>query len=238
MALRSRCCWTLLFSSLRSLQTMVRNTLHLCMCVCVFRASTAYNTFLLRLFTVSAAKDVQGIWMMKRAQNTVSLHPTTLSLHPPHSHVHFVSVAPSPTLLGSLRHSNFVFVSPSLSPLTSSSLTLNVFPPSLCFQTVDAKKLEKAEAKLKAKHERRNEKDTQKATTPLSVHTWTSPAHICPGVFLPILTCPSLLSVNRVLEEASASQASSKKDNRVDQSGKNRSYDIRIENFDVSFGER
>uniref|UniRef100_A0A4W6CIS2 ATP binding cassette subfamily F member 3 n=1 Tax=Lates calcarifer TaxID=8187 RepID=A0A4W6CIS2_LATCA len=89
---------------------------------------------------VSAAKDVQGIWMMKRPQNT----------------------------------------------------------------TVDAKKLEKAEAKLKAKHERRNEKDSQKASTPL---------------------------------EASASQASSKKDNRVDQSGKNRSYDIRIENFDVSFGE-
>uniref|UniRef100_A0A3Q3MJY6 ATP-binding cassette sub-family F member 3 n=1 Tax=Mastacembelus armatus TaxID=205130 RepID=A0A3Q3MJY6_9TELE len=74
--------------------------------------------------------------------------------------------------------------------------------------TVDAKKLEKAEAKLKAKHERRNEKDSQKASAPL------------------------------VLEEASASQASSKKDNRVDQSGKNRSYDIRIENFDVSFGER
>ncbi|KAM4566695.1 ATP-binding cassette sub-family F member 3 [Odontesthes bonariensis] len=93
---------------------------------------------------VSAATDVQGIWMMKRAQNT----------------------------------------------------------------TVDAKKLEKAEAKLKAKHERRNEKDSQKSTSPL------------------------------VLEEASASQASSKKDSRVDQSGKNRSYDIRIENFDVSFGER
>uniref|UniRef100_A0A3Q1J9G6 ATP-binding cassette sub-family F member 3 n=1 Tax=Anabas testudineus TaxID=64144 RepID=A0A3Q1J9G6_ANATE len=94
--------------------------------------------------TDSAAKDVQGIWMMKRPQNT----------------------------------------------------------------TVDAKKLEKAEAKLKAKHDRRNEKDSQKASTPL------------------------------VLEEASASQASSKKENRVDQSGKNRSYDIRIENFDVSFGER
>lgn len=92
----------------------------------------------------SEMNDVQGIWMMKRAQNT----------------------------------------------------------------TVDAKKLEKAEAKLKAKHERRNEKDSQKSTAPL------------------------------VLEEASASQSSSKKDSRVDQSGKNRSYDIRIENFDVSFGER
>uniref|UniRef100_A0A8C2Z2U8 ATP-binding cassette sub-family F member 3 n=1 Tax=Cyclopterus lumpus TaxID=8103 RepID=A0A8C2Z2U8_CYCLU len=73
---------------------------------------------------------------------------------------------------------------------------------------VDAKKLEKAEAKLKAKHDRRNEKDCLKPATPL------------------------------VLEEASASQASSKKENRVDQSGKNRGYDIRIENFDVSFGER
>ncbi|XP_056267107.1 ATP-binding cassette sub-family F member 3 [Pseudoliparis swirei] len=74
--------------------------------------------------------------------------------------------------------------------------------------TVDAKKLEKAEAKLKAKHDRRNEKDCLRPAAPL------------------------------VLEEASASQASSKKENRVDQSGKNRGYDIRIENFDVSFGER
>ncbi|XP_062408920.1 ATP-binding cassette sub-family F member 3 [Sardina pilchardus] len=74
--------------------------------------------------------------------------------------------------------------------------------------TVNAKKLEKAEAKLKAKHDKRNEKDSQKP--------------------------PSQV----VLEEASASQACSKKDSRVDMSGKNRSYDIRIENFDVSFGER
>ncbi|XP_046892395.1 ATP-binding cassette sub-family F member 3 [Hypomesus transpacificus] len=93
---------------------------------------------------VTATNDVQGIWMMKRSQNT----------------------------------------------------------------TVNAKKLEKAEAKLKAKHVRRNERDSQKTVSPL------------------------------VLEEASASQASSKKENRVDMSGKNRSYDIRIENFDVSFGER
>lgn len=34
-------------------------------------------------------------------------------------------------------------------------------------QTVDAKKLEKAEAKLKAKHERRNEKDSQKTSSQL-----------------------------------------------------------------------
>uniref|UniRef100_A0A669CDJ5 ATP-binding cassette sub-family F member 3 n=1 Tax=Oreochromis niloticus TaxID=8128 RepID=A0A669CDJ5_ORENI len=91
-----------------------------------------------------------------------------------------------------------------------SEVTAGVTERSSAFspQTVDAKKLEKAEAKLKAKHERRSEKDSQKASGPL------------------------------VLEEASASQASSKKDSRVDQSGKNRSYDIRIENFDVSFGER
>uniref|UniRef100_A0A674A6X1 ATP-binding cassette sub-family F member 3 n=1 Tax=Salmo trutta TaxID=8032 RepID=A0A674A6X1_SALTR len=91
--------------------------------------------------------------------------------------------------------------------LLSTSSTLSSFthtPP----QTVDARKLEKAEAKLKQKQGRRNERDSQKTTNPL------------------------------VLEEASASQASSKKDSRVDLSGKNRSYDIRIENFDVSFGER
>ncbi|PIO36116.1 hypothetical protein AB205_0151780 [Aquarana catesbeiana] len=40
------------------------------------------------------------------------------------------------------------------------------------------------------------------------------------------------------MEEASASQAASKKENRIESSGKNKSYDIRIENFDVSFGER
>ncbi|XP_008313707.1 ATP-binding cassette sub-family F member 3 [Cynoglossus semilaevis] len=104
-------------------------------------------------------------------------------------------------------------------PVQLSQITADIVPASRDVQgiwmmkhtqntTVDAKKLEKAEAKLKAKHERRNEKDSLKASSPL------------------------------VLEEASASQASSKKDNRVDQSGKNRSYDIRIENFDVSFGER
>ena len=36
-------------------------------------------------------------------------------------------------------------------------------------QTVDAKKLEKAEAKLKAKHVRRNDKDGQKTSTPMYV---------------------------------------------------------------------
>ncbi|XP_069474926.1 ATP-binding cassette sub-family F member 3 [Ambystoma mexicanum] len=73
---------------------------------------------------------------------------------------------------------------------------------------VSAKKLEKAEAKLKAKHDKRTEKDSQKVSGPL------------------------------ILEEASASQAASKKENRLETSGKNKSYDVRIENFDVSFGER
>lgn len=67
-----------------------------------------------------------------------------------------------------------------------------------------------------------------------------SPVVLSPAVLSPVVLSPVVLSPVdlRVLEEASASQASSKKDNRVDQSGKNRSYDIRIENFDVSFGER
>ncbi|XP_068945423.1 ATP-binding cassette sub-family F member 3 isoform X1 [Petaurus breviceps papuanus] len=74
--------------------------------------------------------------------------------------------------------------------------------------TVNAKKLEKAEARLKAKQEKRSEKDTLRTAGP------------------------------PVLEEASASQAGSKKESRLESSGKNRSYDVRIENFDVSFGER
>ncbi|XP_048460215.1 ATP-binding cassette sub-family F member 3 isoform X2 [Rhincodon typus] len=74
--------------------------------------------------------------------------------------------------------------------------------------TVDAKKLEKAEARLKAKQEKRTEKNSQKTANPL------------------------------ILEEASASQASNKKESRLEASGKNKSYDIKIENFDVSYGER
>ncbi|XP_037597849.1 ATP-binding cassette sub-family F member 3 [Cebus imitator] len=74
--------------------------------------------------------------------------------------------------------------------------------------TVNAKKLEKAEARLKAKQEKRSERDTLKTSNPL------------------------------VLEEASASQAGSRKESRLESSGKNKSYDVRIENFDVSFGDR
>ncbi|XP_053164338.1 ATP-binding cassette sub-family F member 3 isoform X2 [Hemicordylus capensis] len=73
---------------------------------------------------------------------------------------------------------------------------------------VNAKKLEKAEARLKAKQNKKQERDSVKSGNPL------------------------------VLEEASASQAASKKETRLETSGKNKSYDVRIENFDVSFGER
>ncbi|XP_054839623.1 ATP-binding cassette sub-family F member 3 isoform X2 [Eublepharis macularius] len=73
---------------------------------------------------------------------------------------------------------------------------------------VNTKKLEKAEARIKAKQNKKQERDSVKSCNPL------------------------------VLEEASASQAASKKEARLETSGKNKSYDVRIENFDVSFGER
>lgn len=72
---------------------------------------------------------------------------------------------------------------------------------------VNSKKLEKAEAKLQQKQEKRQE--TSK---------------------VPILI-PQL-------QTASASQVISKKDNKLEAKGTNRGMDIRIENFDVSFGDR
>ncbi|KAL7011813.1 hypothetical protein ACKWTF_014471 [Chironomus riparius] len=72
---------------------------------------------------------------------------------------------------------------------------------------VDAKKLEKAEAKLQQKLERR---EGAKPTT----------------VAVP------------VLQTASASQVMSKKDTKMDAKGQSRSMDIRIENFDVAFGDK
>ncbi|TWW76664.1 ATP-binding cassette sub-family F member 3 [Takifugu flavidus] len=146
---------------------------------------------------VTAATGVEGIWMMKRPQNTVS--PT----HTQHRGVKAPWGSKPPG---------------DQSPFVHHFLS----DP----QTVDAKKLEKAEAKLRAKHERRNEKDSQRPCSQLR-----NPA-------VEQDQTHSLSCVLSVLEEASASQASSKKESRVDQSGKNRSYDIRIENFDVSFGER
>ena len=42
----------------------------------------------------------------------------------------------------------------------------------------------------------------------------------------------------RVMEGPSVSQMSSKRDTKLDASGQNRTKDIRIENFDISYGER
>lgn len=73
---------------------------------------------------------------------------------------------------------------------------------------VDAKKLEKAEAKLQQKLEKREgAKTSTTATVP-------------------------------VLQTASASQVLSKKDTKMDAKGQSRSMDIRIENFDVAFGDK
>lgn len=72
---------------------------------------------------------------------------------------------------------------------------------------VDAKKLEKAEAKLQQKQEKR---EGNKPTT---------------------IAAP-------VLQTASASQVLSKKDTKMDAKGQSRSMDIRIENFDVAFGDK
>ncbi|GBP14120.1 ATP-binding cassette sub-family F member 3 [Eumeta japonica] len=71
---------------------------------------------------------------------------------------------------------------------------------------VDAKKLEKAEAKLQQKQGKR-----QDAKVPVAVP---------------------------VLQSATASQVTSKKDNKLEAKGTNRAQDIRIENFDIAYGDR
>lgn len=73
---------------------------------------------------------------------------------------------------------------------------------------VDAKKLEKAEAKLQQKLEKREGAKT------------------------------STTGVAPVLQTASASQVLSKKDTKMEAKGQSRSMDIRIENFDVAFGDK
>ncbi|XP_076220610.1 ATP-binding cassette sub-family F member 3 isoform X3 [Nomia melanderi] len=76
---------------------------------------------------------------------------------------------------------------------------------------VDAKKLEKAEAKLQQKQEKRvNNESTGRIN-----------------------------NVNQGIESASASQMTSKKDSRMEtKGGVNKTQDIRIENFDVAYGDR
>lgn len=43
---------------------------------------------------------------------------------------------------------------------------------------------------------------------------------------------------NTVLQTATASQVTSKKDSKLEARGNNRAQDIRIENFDVAYGDR
>ncbi|XP_077998054.1 ATP-binding cassette sub-family F member 3-like [Glandiceps talaboti] len=74
------------------------------------------------------------------------------------------------------------------------------------YSVVDKKKLEKAEAKLKAKQERRSLREDVK-----------------PGVSLGA--------------EASASQVIDRKESRMDSAG-GKSRDIKIENFDIAFGDK
>ncbi|XP_029047126.1 ATP-binding cassette sub-family F member 3 isoform X2 [Osmia bicornis bicornis] len=76
---------------------------------------------------------------------------------------------------------------------------------------VDAKKLEKAEAKLQQKQEKRNNNESTGRVNTVSCG----------------------------IESASASQMTSKKDSRMEnKGGVNKTQDIRIENFDVAYGDR
>ncbi|CAF4775372.1 ATP-binding cassette sub-family F member 3 [Pieris napi] len=71
---------------------------------------------------------------------------------------------------------------------------------------VDARKLEKAEAKLQQKQQKHKE-----AKVPVAIP---------------------------VLQTATASQVTSKKDSKLEAKGTNRTQDIRIENFDIAYGDR
>ncbi|KAI5710184.1 ATP-binding cassette sub-family F member 3 [Diaphorina citri] len=73
---------------------------------------------------------------------------------------------------------------------------------------VDQRKLEKAEAKLQQKQGKRNDQSSKPVT----------------NTFKP--------------ETATASQVTSKKDAKLEAKGSNRTADIRIENFDIAYGER
>ncbi|KRT84285.1 ABC transporter ATP-binding protein, partial [Oryctes borbonicus] len=72
---------------------------------------------------------------------------------------------------------------------------------------VDARKLEKAQAKLQEKQEKRSKDHTKTPVPPK-------------------------------LESATASQVTSKKESKMEAKGNNRTQDIRIENFDIAYGDR
>lgn len=78
-------------------------------------------------------------------------------------------------------------------------------------QKVDAKKLEKAEAKLQQKQEKRSNNELS----------------------------GRINITSQGIESASASQMTSKKDSRMETKGNvNKIQDIRIENFDIAYGDR
>lgn len=77
---------------------------------------------------------------------------------------------------------------------------------------VDKKKLEKAQAKLQQKQDKRTEQVVKGVGT-MSV-------------------------VNSKMDAATASQVTSKKEAKLEAKGNNRAQDIRIENFDVAYGDR
>lgn len=77
---------------------------------------------------------------------------------------------------------------------------------------VDKKKLEKAQAKLQQKQDKRTEQ-------------------VIKGV-------GTMSVVNSKMDNATASQVTSKKEAKLEAKGNNRAQDIRIENFDVAYGDR
>lgn len=73
---------------------------------------------------------------------------------------------------------------------------------------MDLKKLERAEVKLQQKIDKRQENSTKTQVATIK------------------------------LEEASASQVFNKKDTKMEIKGTNRTVDIKIENFDLAFGDK
>lgn len=78
---------------------------------------------------------------------------------------------------------------------------------------MDKKKLEKAQAKLQQKHDKRTEQVIKGVGT-MSVAS------------------------SKMQDAATASQVTSKKEAKLEAKGNNRAQDIRIENFDVAYGDR
>lgn len=78
---------------------------------------------------------------------------------------------------------------------------------------MDKKKLEKAQAKLQQKQDKRTEQVIKGVGT------------------------MSVVNSNK-MDGATASQVTSKKEAKMEAKGNNRAQDIRIENFDVAYGDR